>query len=738
MKFVCDKCHTKYSIADERVHGRVLKIRCKSCSNVITVREEHKAAAAAAASTAAPSSTGMRPRPMQHTQPIDRLIEDSFGNAAPAPGGMFGEEGEHTMISQGPPGDGAGPGPSEEWYVSFDGEQEGPMSLEAAHARVRAERPKGREAYCWNPTFFVWKPVEEVAEFAPALGAARLPAPPAIPAAGARGGAGRTSSPASSRSPSPVGTSSSTGAGASSAATGPSASASGGTGGRRAGLAVGAVATAEALPEPDLMPQLPPQVTRPETRSALRGTPSRTPEGPYAKAPADNDRAGALSSSQAAALPDKPRSGAPPIPGSSTGPAKAIPAPSSTKASGKAPAIPDAAAASTKSTGKAPAIPDAAVTSSKKASGKAPAIPEPQPHAAPTTPSPLAPPVEVAAPTPAPKVDTGPTPLPPPGGQPSDDLVISEPSGLFNLAHIAADLGRTKATPISSTTPARPAQPTPAPARASAAAAPAGGLSDDVIAAGPVVPNAAPVVVVAGPAVHKTPPWVKWAAIGGAVVSLGLGGALIAVLMKKDAGPVVTPQPTEPPVTRRAEDTPIAVADPGAVPTSAAVAAPKDPPKTTPNPGGARKVATGPKTTAPAPDKSGKGLSESQRNLAALYAEGDDKGTPREIPAVDRSSRSSGGQVSQNAILGVVTQNRRSLNLCYDRVLKRDSSLKRARLVTHVKVGISGSVVGVSIADPEYAKSEIGTCITQAVKHWHFPANDSEYETEFPIILQAD
>ena len=38
MKFVCDKCNTRYSIADERVHGRVLKIRCKACNHVITVR----------------------------------------------------------------------------------------------------------------------------------------------------------------------------------------------------------------------------------------------------------------------------------------------------------------------------------------------------------------------------------------------------------------------------------------------------------------------------------------------------------------------------------------------------------------------------------------------------------------------------------------------------------------------------------------------------------------------------
>ena len=97
-----------------------------------------------------------------------------------------------------------------------------------------------------------------------------------------------------------------------------------------------------------------------------------------------------------------------------------------------------------------------------------------------------------------------------------------------------------------------------------------------------------------------------------------------------------------------------------------------------------------------------------------------------------------GSQVSQQAIMAVVTQNRRSLNLCYDRVLKHDSSLKSGRVVTHVRIGISGSVTGVSVPDPQYANSEIGQCIAQTIKHWHFPSADSEYETEFPIILQAN
>ena len=40
MKFLCDRCKTRYSIGDDRVRGKILKIRCKNCQNVISVREE--------------------------------------------------------------------------------------------------------------------------------------------------------------------------------------------------------------------------------------------------------------------------------------------------------------------------------------------------------------------------------------------------------------------------------------------------------------------------------------------------------------------------------------------------------------------------------------------------------------------------------------------------------------------------------------------------------------------------
>ncbi|MFZ9887797.1 MAG: zinc-ribbon domain-containing protein [Myxococcota bacterium] len=39
MKLVCDQCGTRYSVSDDHVRGKGLKIRCKTCSNIIVVPE---------------------------------------------------------------------------------------------------------------------------------------------------------------------------------------------------------------------------------------------------------------------------------------------------------------------------------------------------------------------------------------------------------------------------------------------------------------------------------------------------------------------------------------------------------------------------------------------------------------------------------------------------------------------------------------------------------------------------
>ncbi|WP_230467344.1 GYF domain-containing protein [Lujinxingia vulgaris] len=120
MKFYCDSCQTKYSIADEKVRGKVLKVRCKKCSHIITVREASRPVA-----SAPPAAPGAR---------------------------------------------------ALAWHYAINGQSFGPMAEEVLRQKV-ASGEVGDAAYLWNETFGDWKPLRSVAEFADALGQAQAARP---------------------------------------------------------------------------------------------------------------------------------------------------------------------------------------------------------------------------------------------------------------------------------------------------------------------------------------------------------------------------------------------------------------------------------------------------------------------------------------------------------------------------------------------------------------------------------
>ena len=139
VKFLCDRCKTRYSIGDDRVRGKILKIRCKNCANVITVRE----------GMTADDPAGDSPRRNRPTTAAPLAAVASQVAAAP------------------PVGNGAGKPPAaldEEWYVSIDGEQEGPYSLADAQKWVAA-KPAEAELHCWSEGFDDWLPIEKVSQF---------------------------------------------------------------------------------------------------------------------------------------------------------------------------------------------------------------------------------------------------------------------------------------------------------------------------------------------------------------------------------------------------------------------------------------------------------------------------------------------------------------------------------------------------------------------------------------------
>jgi hypothetical protein len=309
--------------------------------------------------------------------------------------------------------------------------------------------------------------------------------------------------------------------------------------------------------------------------------------------------------------------------------------------------------------------------------------------------------------------DTGPVPLPPP---PGDDLPIGEASGLLNLSHLKPGISGVRPRgAVVETFGGVPVTSTPV-------STPNGAGSSSA---------ASPVVVVAGPAPSSVAPWMKWAAIAGIAMTAVLACVVVYLVTRP---PVVKTVEVEGP-SRKLLDNPIAMVDPGN-PTQPGQPGP-DPRKGQPvrhSPGA--KVGPSPGTKPGAAPDPQKGLSSAQRNLANLYGEAE-TAQPHELPSMAGSNRKQ-ASVSESSLANVVQQNKSAMGLCYQRVLKHDPTLKSAKMVAKVKIGISGRVTNVTFGDPTLGQAEIGQCLAQSIKRWNFPSSDSEYDFEFPIVLTAN
>jgi predicted Zn finger-like uncharacterized protein len=127
MKIVCDACQAKYSISDDKVQGKVFKIRCKKCSNIIVVR--------GGAGAAEPA-----PAPQQEK---DTRVYD------------YGYEGSDHA----PAGDEA------VWHVVINQDQVGPMTAVDVQQRF-ASAEIDSETYVWREGFADWLPMAQVDTFA--------------------------------------------------------------------------------------------------------------------------------------------------------------------------------------------------------------------------------------------------------------------------------------------------------------------------------------------------------------------------------------------------------------------------------------------------------------------------------------------------------------------------------------------------------------------------------------------
>ena len=163
MKFSCHRCQTRYSIDDQKVRGKILKVRCKKCAELIIVRER--------------STTGrlrdLTRLPEEGAEATGSLKSRLRAAAASAP------------TPAPPPGPAAAaPAASEPpiWHYSIDGRAAGPCGESEIHGRIMAGQI-GPDAFMWCDGMIEWAPIGHIPQFAPALTSAspRLGTPPPPP-----------------------------------------------------------------------------------------------------------------------------------------------------------------------------------------------------------------------------------------------------------------------------------------------------------------------------------------------------------------------------------------------------------------------------------------------------------------------------------------------------------------------------------------------------------------------------
>jgi predicted Zn finger-like uncharacterized protein len=119
MKIVCEACQAKYSIADDKVRGKVFKIRCKKCSHVIVVRGTTDGTGAASGELAPPGGAA--------------AADTSSAEAA--------------------------------WHIVVDGEQVGPLPESDIRGRLGRGEVSG-DTFIWKEGMADWVKISSLPEFA--------------------------------------------------------------------------------------------------------------------------------------------------------------------------------------------------------------------------------------------------------------------------------------------------------------------------------------------------------------------------------------------------------------------------------------------------------------------------------------------------------------------------------------------------------------------------------------------
>jgi len=173
MKFLCGNCKAKYQIADEKISGRTLRMKCRRCQHDIIIRGQEEAQKAAASGGArAPAARRPQAAPAK--------------KRAPQRGSALGADFRRS-VGGGPqpkrPTPPPAPPPAELWHVAISDVPVGPIRREEVDKKIQTGAVNG-ESLCWREGFDDWRPLKDIAELASLLRKQRPPPPSRRPPVG--------------------------------------------------------------------------------------------------------------------------------------------------------------------------------------------------------------------------------------------------------------------------------------------------------------------------------------------------------------------------------------------------------------------------------------------------------------------------------------------------------------------------------------------------------------------------
>lgn len=164
MKIVCDACGARYFVSDDKIRKPAVRMTCQKCGHVIVARRDEAAAVAAATRT----SAELRAR-LGLGAPSAPILEPT----------VSGDDADEPAASE--PRAAA---ESLDWYVSRDGQSQGPFSKTGLLERF-VSGELGSECYVWHRLLGAWQPAHSTEPFAAAIVARTAPPPTPISAAAA-------------------------------------------------------------------------------------------------------------------------------------------------------------------------------------------------------------------------------------------------------------------------------------------------------------------------------------------------------------------------------------------------------------------------------------------------------------------------------------------------------------------------------------------------------------------------